>query len=896
MAVIFKCSCGQRLKAAASAAGRRAECPICGQAVEVPHRSQTGGEDTVSESWRSSDPLESRVFLDPPSTPPAAAAASRADEPSVVRRMFEALLDPHSIQWMLIIGGALCVLGLVVWLVSLGVFKDPHVLAIVLGAGTLAILGAGWFVTLRTRYHIAGHAITFLGCVLAPLNLWFYHSQNLITVDGHLWVGGVVCSLLYAATVVVLRVPLFMYACEAGVTLTTLLLLADMRKITDAPLLAVFFMALGLISIHAERAFSPSEESDFPRRRFGLPLFWSGHAQIAASLIILLGSQLLGWFADPIHGLFGFEWAGNLLTKNYLLAAAVWLAAVYAYLYSDFVVRKVGVYLALAGFSLVMAEVTLLLGFDVDAEWIIVAMAVTALAINVANAQWVGAYKNLDRVLSPLAGVLSLLPVLWGVVLHLRATSQLAQHYDWTYVTGRQFVVVMLISAISTRVSAYLCRRTSPKASADYFFLSATSVLLAVAGLLRVVGITTWSDQAVWMMLVPIAYLIGARLWRGHSVERPLYWVAQTATAVILAHVFFATLDSLTSFAPMEGRRSSLMLGLVFAEAAAFYFLAGIFRRRSINAYLGAAAACGALWQLMGYRGIDPSYYTMLYAVLGLICLTVARMLGLEQTAVYQEGAGSARATRGRGLAVYQCGNGILIVSCLAAFMQGLGALASHGTWLDLGAILATTAASGVAVVIVPAANWRRIYSTAAVALGAVAFLQLNWLIQLNSWQKLEIFSVVVGLAMLIASHWARFREATSEPQESVTLGLDFGSLLAAIPLLIAVFYHRWFGAGPSVYDEMALITVTLLMLVTGLGWQIRSTTVLGGGALALYLIVMIVSLIHHPQVAIGVYLAAGGAVVFAAGIALSVYRDKLLELPEHVAKREGIFSILNWR
>ncbi|MFV2071000.1 MAG: hypothetical protein ACC645_28870 [Pirellulales bacterium] len=47
---------------------------------------------------------------------------------------------------------------------------------------------------------------------------------------------------------------------------------------------------------------------------------------------------------------------------------------------------------------------------------------------------------------------------------------------------------------------------------------------------------------------------------------------------------------------------------------------------------------------------------------------------------------------------------------------------------------------------------------------------------------------------------------------------------------------------------------------------------------------------------AVGIYLAVGGAVVFAAGIALSVYRDKLLGLPEQISNREGVFRILNWR
>ena len=69
-----------------------------------------------------------------------------------------------------------------------------------------------------------------------------------------------------------------------------------------------------------------------------------------------------------------------------------------------------------------------------------------------------------------------------------------------------------------------------------------------------------------------------------------------------------------------------------------------------------------------------------------------------------------------------------------------------------------------------------------------------------------------------------------------------------------------------------------------------------GGSALVLYLVVMIAALAYHPQVAIGVYLAVGRALVFAAGIALSIYRERLLELPERMAKREGVFRILNWR
>ncbi len=485
---------------------------------------------------------------------------------------------------------------------------------------------------------------------MAPLNLWFYHAQQLVTVDGHLWVGGVVCCLLYAATVVILRDSVFMYAFEAGVTLTTLLLLADMGKITDTTWLSLFFMVLGLISIHGERMFSPADDSDFPRRRFGLPLFWSGHVQIAASLLILLGSQLLGWLVEPIRELSGFEWAGNLLTSSYLLAAGIWLAGMYAYLYSDIVVRRIGVYLALAGTCLVMAEITLMLGFDIRPEWILAAMAITSVAINLAHHQWPGIYPNMDRFVPPLGLVLGFVPALWGMALHVRATSAAAAQLGWPYSTGTEFLVVMLITAAANRVNAYLCRRSDPKSSAAYFFISAASLLVAAAGLLRVLGLTQWSDQAPWMMLIPIGYLIGSRLWRGHSAERPLYWVAQAATIVILLHVFGATLQDLRTFAPMAGLRSSLMLGLVFAEVAAFYFLAGLFRPRTGNIYLAAAAACGALWQFLGYYGIDERYYTMLYAGLGVACLIASQALGLERVIAYRTKNLKTWITRGRGV------------------------------------------------------------------------------------------------------------------------------------------------------------------------------------------------------------------------------------------------------
>ncbi|MGH7127940.1 MAG: hypothetical protein ACREIV_05190, partial [Planctomycetaceae bacterium] len=175
--------------------------------------------------------------------------------------------------------------------------------------------------------------------------------------------------------------------------------------------------------------------------------------------------------------------------------------------------------------------------------------------------------------------------------------------------------------------------------------------------------------------------------------------------------------------------------------------------------------------------------------------------------------------------------------------------------------------------------------------------LVLTVRIYLSGWQKLEIFCAAVGVLLLVESYVGRFREGDRREQDdNVSLGLWLGSLLATLPLLIAVIWHRTAGAGPSLPDELALLTISILMLLTGVAWQVKSATLFGGGALGMYLIVLIGWLAYSPQVAVGVYLAIGGAIIFALGLALSMYRERLLALPERFANREGVFRIINWR
>ena len=78
---------------------------------------------------------------------------------------------------------------------------------------------------------------------------------------------------------------------------------------------------------------------------------------------------------------------------------------------------------------------------------------------------------------------------------------------------------------------------------------------------------------------------------------------------------------------------------------------------------------------------------------------------------------------------------------------------------------------------------------------------------------------------------------------------------------------------------------------------QIRSTTLAGAGLLAIYLLTLVlyVNMITGVQTA-AIWMTIGGAAIFGTGILLSVYRDRLLTLPEQIKRREGVFRVLGWR
>ena len=96
---------------------------------------------------------------------------------------------------------------------------------------------------------------------------------------------------------------------------------------------------------------------------------------------------------------------------------------------------------------------------------------------------------------------------------------------------------------------------------------------------------------------------------------------------------------------------------------------------------------------------------------------------------------------------------------------------------------------------------------------------------------------------------------------------------------------------------ELGVLVIGLVLLGAGLVCRIRWSTLVGTATLSVY-VVSLVGLIRLPDQlqTTAVYMMVGGGVFFAVAVLLSVYRDRLLALPQKVREGEGMFRVLKWR
>jgi len=174
----------------------------------------------------------------------------------------------------------------------------------------------------------------------------------------------------------------------------------------------------------------------------------------------------------------------------------------------------------------------------------------------------------------------------------------------------------------------------------------------------------------------------------------------------------------------------------------------------------------------------------------------------------------------------------------------------------------------------------------------------------LSPMQKLELFCVASGIALLVAGHVGWYREQERE-SDLVSVGLVLGGLLATVPLAVATLVDRWrdrvIPSGDEltfflVFNELGFLLSSVLLLTTGVLFRLRATTLIGAVMTALYFLTLAVMVPWARLNAVALFILVGGGVLFSIGLALSLFRDRLLTLPDRVKRREGVFRVLAWR
>ena len=162
-------------------------------------------------------------------------------------------------------------------------------------------------------------------------------------------------------------------------------------------------------------------------------------------------------------------------------------------------------------------------------------------------------------------------------------------------------------------------------------------MLLGAAGLLLTLKPDMpWDKQAPLLMLIPLAYLIASRLYRGRPTETAVVWAAHAGTVVLLLSCLGTAFQG---FVMQQGQMLNLLLAAFFAEAALFYLLAAIWRDREFAVYACTAAAAAAVWQVLTFYMLAPEYYIGAFAALGLLLLLAYRFAALEKGATVGLGA-----------------------------------------------------------------------------------------------------------------------------------------------------------------------------------------------------------------------------------------------------------------
>lgn len=815
--------------------------------------------------------------------PVSESAPSSFTPPSILER----LLSPRGIHALLGSGGGLFVIGLVTWLATLGIFDHPLVLASALGGANLALLVAGFWLVLSTRFQLAGLALTLLACLLMPLHLWFYHAQKLLTFDNHLWAAALVISLLYALTARILRnvwfVPIFL----GGIALTVLLILADVGQFWQITAPAISLCLLGILAIHCERLFTLDPASPYRRERFGLAFFWSGHALLGLGLLMVLIAQLAGGPLYETHTRSLYQqWnvtRTELVTTQTgkLTALFLVLAGIYAHLYSDLIVRRKGYYLQIAAVLMLWVEFIIidLLHISLEKESLLGVIAATGLLLHLVH-RYLGNRLPAGLPLLPLLASLLIvgstaLGLLFYVVDSLRYL-----HTDIPVLMQFDSKQALLLSMVVAGLAQLVGYFTSKEERYIKLYRGAVSLtaLLILALVISNYAAATWFTQAGCILAMAIAAVVLA--WKV-PVVRDLGQYAHLFVTQWLVLGF-------PQFVQLGGDHAWYNSAILLS-ATGFYLLTTLLLRQHASIPIAIVTALLGLVHLFAWFDFALSYKLTACAGLGAIITILGTMV------TRREGAGQPLGTF-----LTKGGQTLFFVAVLGSMLLGVQTMVAsqqhQQVWPMTNSLLLEAGLCWLFYLFMKNNSARQLYLAFAIANVGLAGLLFVTQMNLPMWRKMEFASIGLGLGLTILGFRAWIQEANEQHrQASVSPLFLLGSLLIGVPIALVVMNFRSSGQF-MVMDEAAMLILGLLLLVAGCICQVRIPALAGATLTLLYLAGLLIFVPWGHLGTASLILAGCGGTVFLLGLALSIFRDQLLALPTRVKERRGIFQVLGWR
>jgi hypothetical protein len=242
----------------------------------------------------------------------------------------------------------------------------------------------------------------------------------------------------------------------------------------------------------------------------------------------------------------------------------------------------------------------------------------------------------------------------------------------------------------------------------------------------------------------------------------------------------------------------------------------------------------------------------------------------------------------------------IFFVSLLASMLLGVQTLAVHSTQAPIWPIFNTLILEAVLAGLFYATRRndevKNLFFASAITNVLLGGTLLVTMLELSLWRKMELASVGLGLVITVMGFRTWLQEINQHHRESSVSPLFLlGSLLICIPLGLVVMSNRS-GGQFLVMDEAAMLILGLLLLGAGCICQLRIPAIAGAVLTVLYLVGLLIFVPWGQLGTASLILAGGGAGLFLLGLALSIFRDRLLALPLKVKERRGIFQVLGWR